>query len=120
MSNVFKGLFGGGGGSKKVETSGSAPAAKKLFSPEQVQQVTKNYGRDAGAKWNQIMAGMQAGGGTGGPDLSATIQNQASTLGGKLGELTTASGYGEDGMGQAQNILRDLEKGAGFQYNLYG
>ena len=117
MGNFFKSIFGGNNNNNSSSGS-SAPAAKKLFSPEQVQKVTKDYTTQGNAKWQQIMAGMQAGGGTGG-DLTGAIENQAKSLGTQLGELTDQSGYGNDGMSQLSNILKNLEGGIGAKYNVY-
>ena len=121
MGNVFKAIFGGGGGSKK-STPSAAPAAatgNKLFSPKQVSKATGDYTKQGEAKWNQIYGNMGAGGGTGGPDLTGAISSQAKTLGSKLGELTDQSGYGADGMGQLQQILKGVEGGIGAQYPVY-
>lgn len=96
-----------------------APAATgaKLFNPEQVAKATKDYSAAGGAKWNQIMSNMGAGGGTGG-DFSKAIETQAQTMGQKLGELTGESGYGNDPSQLAQ-IMKQLEGGIGAQYPVY-
>lgn len=116
------GLFGGG---KKTQPTGGgggggagAGAAKAaLFTPEQVQKATTDYTQRGTAKWNQIMAGMGAGGGVGGPDLPQQIQTQAQSLGQKLGELTGASGYGS--APNVEDVLRSLEPGIGARYPIY-
>ena len=123
MGKMLSGLFGGGGGSKPKKEAGGggeaqAAAAKKLFAPEQIQKITKDYGAQGNAKWNQIMAGMGAGGGTGG-DFSSAIQSQADQMGQKLSGLTDQSGYGSDGMGQLQQILKGVEGGMGAKYSVY-
>jgi len=100
---------------KSSPTSGGAGgAAKALFNPEQIAKATKDYTTQGGAKWNQIYAGMGAGGGTGG-DFSKAIETQAQTMAGKLGELTDQSGYGSD-PGQISQIMKQLEGGIGAQY----
>jgi hypothetical protein len=123
MGKIFSKLFGGGGGGKQPKQQAAAPAAaaaasKKLFTPEQITKVTGDYGKQGQAKWNQIMAGMGAGGGTGG-DLSSAIQNQATQLGSSLGDLTDQSGYGADGMGQLSQIIKGVEGGGGYKYPVY-
>ena len=121
MGKMLSGLFGGGGDKPKQQASGGeaqAAAAKKLFAPEQIQKITKDYGSQGNAKWNQIMAGMGAGGGTGG-DFSSAIQSQADQMGQKLSGLTDQSGYGADGMGQLQQILKGVEGGMGAKYAVY-
>lgn len=100
--------------------AGAAGPAAKLFTPEQITKVSKDYQSQALAKWNQIMSGMGAGGGTGGPDLTSTIAKQAGDLGGALGGLTQASGYGADGMKNLEAILRGVEPGISPTYSLYG
>jgi hypothetical protein len=90
----------------------------KLFNPEQVAKATKDYTAAGGAKWNQIMSNMGAGGGIGGPDFSKAIESQAQTMGAKLGELTGESGYGND-PGQVAQIMKQLEGGIGAQYPVY-
>lgn len=115
MPNLFKGIFGGG--SKPKQETGPAAGAKKLFSPEQIQKATGDYGKAGEAKWGQILSGMGAGGGTGG-DLSGGIASQAATMGQKLGELTDQSGYGSQG--NIQDIMKQLEGGIGGKYNVYG
>src|SRR5580765_1270806 len=109
-------LFGGGQkqASAAPNTGGAGGAPKPLFNPEQIAKATKDYSAAGGAKWNQIMSNMGAGGGTGG-DFSKAIESQAQTMGAKLGELTDQSGYGND-PGQIQNILKQLEGGIGAQY----
>ena len=118
---ALKGLLGGGGDKPKQQASGGeaqAAAAKKLFAPEQIQKITKDYGAQGGAKWNQVFANSGMGAGTGG-DFNSAIQSQADTLGSKIGELTDQSGYGGDGMGQLQNILKGVEGGIGAKYPVY-
>lgn len=112
-------MFGGGAKAK----ASSAPDAggggtKKLFSPEQIQKATTEYGKTGEAKWNQILSGMGAGGGTGGPDLTSQIGNQAATMGQKLAELTDASGFGSEG--NINDIMKQLEGGIGAKYSVYG
>lgn len=110
-------LFGGGAKQAKAAPQAAAAAAgKKLFTPEQVKTATGDYSKQGEAKWNQIMSGMGAGGGTGG-DFSNAIQNQASTLGSKLSELTDQSGYGAEG--NIGDIMKQLEGGIGAQYKVY-
>lgn len=116
-------IFGGGQKqpSAAPTTAGAvgAPAGgAKLFNPEQIAKATKDYSAQGGAKWNQIMAGMGAGGGTGG-DFNKAIESQAQTMGSKLGELTDQSGYGADGMGQLAQILKSVEGGIGAQYPVF-
>ena len=118
MPGLIKGIFGGGGQKSSGGGGGGGGAAKKLFTPEQVQKVTKDYTSQGGAKWNQILANMGAGGGTG-QDLTGAIESQAQALGSQLGELNTGSGYGEDGMSQLSNILKSLEGGIGAKYPVY-
>jgi len=99
---------------------GGAPAATgaKLFNPEQVAKATKDYTTAGGAKWNQIMSNMGAGGGTG-ADFSKAIESQAQTMGAKLSELTDQSGYGADGAANLPAILKQLEGGIGAQFPVY-
>ena len=110
--------------SKPKQQAASAPTAggaggpaKPLFNPEQIAKATKDYSTTGGAKWNQIMSNMGAGGGTGG-DFSKAIETQAATMGSKLGELTDQSGFGSD-PGQAAQIMKQLEGGIGAQYPVY-
>jgi|SRR6185295_12021745 len=117
MGNFFKNLFGGGG-SSKPSGGGGGGANKKLFTPEQVSQVSKDYSSQGLAKWNQIMAGMEAGGGTG-DNLTQAIQSQADAMGKSLSGLTQSSGYGSDGMAQLESILKGIEPGIGAKYPLY-
>lgn len=109
-------LFGGSPKQPKGGTAAPATGTKKLFSPEQITKATTDYGKAGEAKWNQIMAGMGAGGGTGG-DLSGSIANQATTMGQKLSELTDASGYGSEG--NIGDIMKQLEGGIGAKYSVY-
>lgn len=110
-------VFGGAPKQPKGGTATAATGTKKLFSPEQIAKATTDYGKSGEAKWNQILSGMGAGGGTGGPDLSAQISNQAQTMGQKLAELTDASGYGEQG--NINDIMKQLEGGIGAKYAVY-
>jgi hypothetical protein len=120
MGGFFKSLFGGGGSKSSGGGGGGggSSANKKLFTPEQVSQVTKDYGSQGLAKWNQIMAGMGAGGGTG-DSLTQAIQSQADAMGKSLSGLTQSSGYGSDGMAQLEAILKGVEPGIGAKYPLY-
>lgn len=102
---------GGGGGAG----GGGAAAAKKMFTPEQVTQATKDYGAAGTAKWNQILANMGAGGGTGG-DLPAAIQSQATTMGEQLGGVTAGQYAPETSIEQ---VMRALEGGIGAKYPVY-
>ena len=118
MPKLFGGLFGGG--SKPKEKAAAAPAAgKKLFNPEQISKATKDYSSAGTAKWNQIMSGMGAAGGTGG-DLSGAIASQADQMGKALAELTPESGYGADPTANMQQILSGVEKGISPKYSVYG
>jgi hypothetical protein len=114
-------LFGGGGkqasAAPNTGGAGGGAAPAKLFNPEQIAKATKDYTSQGGAKWNQIMAGMGAGGGTGG-DFSKAIETQAQTMGSKLGELTDQSGYGND-PGKVAQIMQQLEGGIGAQFPVY-
>jgi hypothetical protein len=114
-------VFGGGKKQPKAASGGAAPAAagKALFSPEQVQKSVADYKSQGGAKWNQIMAGMGAAGGTGG-DISGAISSQADQFGKALGALTDQSGYGADPTSQMQSILKSVESGINPKYSVYG
>jgi Mrp family chromosome partitioning ATPase len=117
----------GGGGSSGKEKSAPAqqiqsaqPAVKNLFSsPEQIKQATDQYTQQGTAKWNQILAGMGAGGGTGGPDVATQIGNQASQLGTRLGMLNSDSGYGSDPMANLDAIMKGVEGGISPKYSVY-
>lgn len=113
--------FGGGGSSSKQKSSAAAPAAaaKALFSPEQVTKNVADYKTQGGAKWNQILANMGAGGGTGG-DVTGAISSQADQFGKALGALTDQSGYGSDPTSQMQQILKSVEGGITPKYSVYG
>lgn len=117
MPKVFKGIFGGG--KQKAPSAAPAGGDKKLFTPEQIQQATKDYSSQGLSKWNQILSNMGAGGGTGGQDITQAISDQATSLGNKLGELTQASGYGSEGMGQLPQIMKALEGQIGAKYSVY-
>jgi hypothetical protein len=108
----------GGGSKPKVDPSATAAGTKKLFSPEAIQKATGDYTKQGTAKWGQILSGMGAGGGTGGPDITQQIGSQASTMGEKLAELTDASGYGSGG--NINDIMKQLEGGIGAKYNVFG
>lgn len=115
------GLFGGG----KKQAAPAAPAggadpSAKLFTPEQVTKITGDYTNKGLSKWGQILSNMGAAGGTGGPDLSTAIGGQAKDLGTALSGLTASSGYGSDGMGQLDAILRGVEPGINPKYSVYG
>lgn len=119
MPKIFSGLFGGGQKQAKPESGAAGAAgAKKLFTPEMIAKATKDYGTQGTAKWNQIMTGMGAGGGTGG-DITGAIQSQASQLGQALGGLTDQSGYGSDPTSQMQQILKSVESGFNPKYSVY-
>jgi hypothetical protein len=117
-------LFGGGGSKQKSSGGGgagggAAAAAKALFSPEQVTKNVADYKTQGGAKWNQILANMGAGGGTGG-DVTGTISSQADQFGKALSGLTDQSGYGSDPTAQMQQILKSVEGGITPKYSVYG
>ena len=105
---------GGGGGSKAVDV-----APKKLFNTDQIKSATDKYTSEGTAKWNQILANMGAGGGTGGPDLSQQIGSQAQQLSQALGGLTTASGYGDNPMSSLDMILKNVEGGISPKYPVF-
>lgn len=122
MGQIFKSIFGGGGSSKSKSSGGGAQpvaAAKALFSPEQVTKNVADYKTQGGAKWNQILANMQAGGGTGG-DVTGEISKQADAFGKGLSALTDQSGYGADPTSQMQQILKSVEGGITPKYSVYG
>lgn len=113
-----------GGGAAKEKSSGAASvtqpaAAKNLFNPQQIKQAQDKYTQTGTAKWNQIMAGMGAGGGTGGPDITTQIGNQAQQLGTSLAGLNTDSGYGPDPMANLDAILKGVEGGITPKYSVY-
>jgi hypothetical protein len=113
----------GVGKDKEKGGGGGAEAAKKaapLFQPAQIEQAKNQYTQQGGAKWNQIMSGMGAGGGTGGPNITEQIGNQANQLGSALGGLTTESGYGSDPNANMQGILKGVEGGLAPKYSVYG
>lgn len=116
-------LFGFGGGGKQKSSGGggnqAAAATKALFSPEQVTKNVADYKTQGGAKWNQILANMGAGGGTGG-DVTGAISSQADQFGKALGALTDQSGYGSDPTSQMQQILKSVEGGITPKYSVYG
>ncbi len=120
MGGFFKSIFGGGGssGGGGGGGGGKAEATKKLFTPEMVSKATTDYTNRGTAKWNQIMSGMGAGGGTGG-DIPGAIQGQAKTVGEKLAELTTGSGYGTDASANMDQILKGVEGGIGAKYPIF-
>mgnify|MGYP004702346273 CR=1 FL=1 len=113
-----------GGGDKEKGGGGGGEAAKKaaspLFAPAQIEQAKNQYTQAGGAKWNQIMSGMGAGGGTGGPNITEQIGSQANQLGQGLQGLTTESGYGSDPTANMQGILKATESGFAPKYSVYG
>lgn len=119
-------LFGGSSqpsAKKQIAQENAQQAAnvgKALFSPEQVTKTVADYKNQGGAKWNQILANMGAGGGTGGPDVTKTISSQADQFGKALGALTDKSGFGSDPSSQMQQILQSVESGINPQYAVYG
>jgi hypothetical protein len=109
------------GGSSNDKSSNVAPApqaAKNLFQPDQIKQATDQYSRENIAKWNQINAGMGAGGGTGGPDVNTTIGNQANEMGTWLAGLNTDSGYGSDPMANLPSIFKAGDSAINSKYGL--
>ncbi len=106
---------GGEGGGAAAAKAKAAP----LFAPSQIKQAQDQYTQQGGAKWNQIMSGMGAGGGTGGPNITEQIGNQAAQLGQGLGALTTESGYGSDPSANMQGILKNVESGFAPKYGVY-
>lgn len=120
--------LGGGAGADKTDKGGSAaggamaaaaPAAARLFQPDMISKATDQYRQQGMAKWNQILANMGAGGGTGGPDLTSTIDKQAASMAGALGGLTTQSGYGDNPQANLAAILQGVEPSIGAQYPVY-
>jgi hypothetical protein len=116
----------GGGGSDKSSggsnqpMQAAAPAVKNLFSsPDQIKQATDRYSQTGTAKWNQIMANMGAGGGTGGPDVTTQIGQQANQMGVALGQLNSDSGYGGDPMSNLDAVLKGTESGISPKYSVY-
>lgn len=120
----------GGGSKEKSDSGGSSsqaqqlqaqttPAATRLFTPDMITKATDTYRQEGLAKWNQILSNMGAGGGTGGPDLTTTIDKQAASMAGALGGLTSASGYGDNPLANMGAILRGVEPGIGAQYPVY-
>ncbi len=117
---LSKALGPGGEAKEKVAKAGATPAAaKNLFAPDQIKTAQDKYTQTGNAKWNQIMAGMGAGGGTGGPDINTQIGNQANSLGTALGQLNTDSGYGENPMANMDAILKGVEGGINPKYSVY-
>ncbi len=128
MGNLLRVIFGGGGGVKEKKARLEAfrdtgavpptakPEAKKLFTPTQSEQVSKRYGQSAEAKWQQILAGMKAGG-PAEKDVSTGIASQAKSLAEELGKVTSESGFGETAPdigsslseGPLANILKAIE-----------
>ncbi len=113
-SEESSGGGGGGGGG-----TGNTAAPKKLFNPAQIQQATDKYTSTGTAKWNQILANMGAGGGTGGPAIETQIGSQAQALSQALGGLTTDSGYGDNPMSALDQILKNVEGGINPKYAVY-
>lgn len=112
----------GPGEAKEKKAAGGSitqPVAKNLFQPDQIKQAQDKYTQTGNAKWNQIMAGMGAGGGTGGPDINTQIGQQASSLGTALGQLNTDSGYGDNPMANLDAILKGVEGGINPKYSVY-
>jgi len=115
-----------GGSSSSDKSSGSSgtaatpqQASRNLFQPDQIKQATDRYTTQGTAKWNQILANMGAGGGTGGPDVTTQIGTQANSLGTALGQLNTDSGYGENPMANLDAILKGVEGGIAPKYSVY-
>lgn len=119
-----KALGGGAGGASTDKAKSAAavtqPVSKNLFQPQQIKEAQDKYTQTGNAKWNQIMAGMGAGGGTGGPDITSQIGSQASALGTALGQLNTDSGYGDNPMANLDAILKGTEGGINPKYSVYG
>lgn|SRR5574341_2276482 len=115
----------GGGAGEGKERGGGGPAAQiararaPLFAPSQIKEAQDKYSQTGTAKWNQILAGMGAGGGTGGPDVATQIGSQANQLGSALQGLTTESGYGDSPMGNLDAILKGVESGISPKYSVY-
>jgi hypothetical protein len=115
--------MGGGGESSGGKSKGAAavtqPVSKNLFAPQQIKEAQDKYTQTGNAKWNQIMAGMGAGGGTGGPDVTTQIGSQANQLGTSLAGLNTDSGYGDNPMANLDAILKGVEGGINPKYSVY-
>jgi hypothetical protein len=128
VSKLVGSMFGGGGGGGSKQKAAPAQllqnvqkaAPKTLFQPEQIKQATDKYSSEGTAKWNQILANMGAGGGTGGPDLTTQIGSQADAMGKALGGLTTESGYGDSPTANLDAILKGVEGGISPKYSVYG
>jgi hypothetical protein len=120
---LSKAIGGAGGGAKEAKAApaqaAQAAAAKNLFAPEQITQAQDRYKQQGTAKWNQILSNMGAGGGTGGPDVTTQIGNQANSLGTALGQLNTDSGYGDQPMNNLDAILKGVEGGIAPKYAVY-
>ena len=116
-----------GGGAEKAEKApaqqaqqqAAVQASKNLFNPEQIKTAQDRYTNQGTAKWNQIMANMGAGGGTGGPDVPTQIGSQATSLGTALAGLNTDSGYGDQPMNNLDAILKGVEGGIAPKYSVY-
>lgn len=121
LSKAIGGAGGGaeGGGAKAASAPAAAAAAKNLFNPEQITQAQDRYKQAGTAKWNQILSNMGAGGGTGGPDVTTQIGNQASSLGTALAGLNTDSGYGDNPMSNLDAIMKGVEGGIAPKYSVY-
>lgn len=112
------------GGNEAKDKGAAAQIAKAqrapLFAPSQIKEAQDKYTQTGTAKWNQILAGMGAGGGTGGPDVTTQIGNQANQLGSALQGLTTESGYGDNPLSNMDAILKGVEGGISPKYSVYG
>ena len=110
LSKAIGGATGGDSGGDKAaapaQQAAAVQASKNLFNPEQITQAQDRYKQQGTAKWNQILSNMGAGGGTGGPDVTTQIGNQATSLGTSLAGLNTDSGYGENPMTNLDAILK--------------
>lgn len=112
--------FSGGGKEKKgADLTQAVKPRAPLFAPSQIKQAQDQYTQQGNAKWNQIMAGMGAGGGTGGPDVTGQIGTQANALGSALQGLTTESGFGDNPMSNLDAILKSVEGGINPKYSVY-
>lgn len=119
LSKAIGGAGGGEAKEAKAPAAAQAAAAKNLFAPEQITQAQDRYKQQGTAKWNQILSNMGAGAGTGGPDVTTQIGQQANSLGTALGQLNTDSGYGENPMNNLDAILKGVEGGISPKYAVY-
>lgn len=102
------------------QQAAALPAVTNLFSsPDQIKQATDRYTQTGTAKWNQILSNMGAAGGTGGPDVSTQIGNQANQLAVALASLNSDSGYGNNPMNNLDAVLRGAESGIAPKYAVY-